>query len=60
MLAVLNNLVGASSKWQVSKEHFSPSKLGLAHKRHLVLIASSNSHVDDGFSDHLDAMKICS
>jgi len=38
------------------KEHSSPRKLGLAHMRHLVLVASSNNCVDNGFSDHLNAM----
>jgi len=34
--------------------------LGLVHMRHLVLLASLDNCVDDGFGDHLDAMKICS
>jgi len=43
-------------KWQAIKEHSSLSKLGLAHMRHLIVTASSNNSVDDGFSDHLGAM----
>jgi len=33
-----------------------PSKLGLAHMKHLVLAFSSNSCIDNGFGDHLGAM----
>jgi len=41
-------------------EHSSPSKLSLAHMRHLVFVASSNNQVGDGCGDHLGAKKICS
>jgi len=47
-------------KGQVIREHFSPSKLGLTHMRHLILVASLDSHVDNGFGDHFSALKIYS
>jgi len=55
-LAILNDFLEAT---QGIKEHSSPSKLGLAHVRHLVLVASSNNSVDSRFYDHVGFMKIC-